>query len=256
VRGQGSDELEVVILKTLGAPRRRARRRSKRVPAETEPDPIAIGRVTVVAADGFADEAEAQQWLDNARKDERRREGEVEAALQSVNRAIHAQRVCTADPYVYEVGRAHAREVRLGYGSGDEVVEGHWRGAVVIPPPRRRLRRRQMLEPQQEVAGILSGRARVYASEDLALRARLDLDQARPVQAALQLRAAVDALEAELEAGGEQGGSWQREHGAAARELAAAALQGQLAEGQASALTEILEELEGALRRRRSAQDR
>jgi hypothetical protein len=251
VRGREGDELEVVVFRTVGAPRRRPRRRSKRVSAQAEPEPIAIARVTVVAADGFADEPEARQWLDNARKDEGGREAEIEAALRSVNRAIHAQRVCTADPYACEVGRAHAREVRLGYGSGDELVEGHWRDAVVIPPPRRRARRRQMLEPQQEVAGILSGRTPVYASEDLALRARLDLDQARPVQAALQLRAAVEALEAELEAGGEQGASWRRDQGTAVRELAAEALSGNLDDARTAALSELLEELERALRRRR-----
>jgi len=91
----------------------------------------------------------------------------------------------------------------------------------------------------------------VHASEELALRARLDLDQARHVEAALQLRAAVEALEAELAAGGEQGPSWRQEQGAAARKLASDALHGNLDEGRTAALAELLEELERALRRRR-----
>jgi hypothetical protein len=240
------------VFRTLGAQRRRPSRRPRRAAAgASEPEPIAIARVTVVPADGFADEPQAKLWLEDVCKDEQRREDEVEAALRSVNRAIQAHRVSTADPYLHEVSRAQALQARLGYGSGDELVEGRWQAASVLPPPRGRRGRRQMLAPQEEVAGILSGRSLAYPSEDLALRARLDLEQGRPVAAALQLRAAVDALEMELQGGDRERISLPPEQIASARDLAAQALRGALADGQASAVAEVLEELERTLRRRR-----
>ena len=96
----------------------------------------------------------------------------------------------------------HARSrARLGYGAGDDLVAGRWRAAYALPSLAARAGAAQMLAPQQQLAAILSGRsAGRIASEDLALRARLDLEQGRARQAALQLRAAIDALEAELAA--------------------------------------------------------
>jgi hypothetical protein len=216
--------------------------------------------VTVVAADGFADEPQARHWLDGACKDEQRREDEVEAALQSVNRAIHAQRLSAADPYVREVSSAQAREVRLGFGTGDELVEGHWQAAAVLPPLGGRLRRRQMLAPQQQLAGILSGRWPAYASEDLALRARLDLDHGRTLQAALQLRTTLDALEAEFRVHGAGDDDAQlvslRDQTSLVRALAAEALRGELDEERRASLARALEETEQLLRRRRHTHDR
>ena len=45
-----------------------------------------------------------------------------------------AHRVAAQDPYVRDLVTADAQHVRLGYGSGDEVVEGRWQDALVIPP--------------------------------------------------------------------------------------------------------------------------
>ena len=50
-----------------------------------------------------------------------------------VNRAIHAHRISSGDPYERELNRDQAQTVRLGYGGGDDVVDGHWQAA--IPPP-------------------------------------------------------------------------------------------------------------------------
>src|SRR5205823_357150 len=80
----------------------------------------------------------------------------------------------------------------------EEVVDGRWRECYVLPPRAPSRGRRQMLAPQEQVAAILSGRSPAHASENLVLRARLDLDQGRTRAAALQLRIGADALAAEL----------------------------------------------------------
>jgi hypothetical protein len=55
-----------------------------------------------------------------------------------------------------------------------------------------------MLAPQERLAAVLSGSDRILACEELVLRARADLDAARPREAALQARIALEALLAEL----------------------------------------------------------
>jgi hypothetical protein len=255
---RGDDEdLNVVVFRTVAAPRRsfRERRRPKRAEAGSmDPEPVSMSRVTVIDSVGFDGEAAAKEWLARCEKDESTREQEVTAALEVVNRAVFAHRVAAGDPYIHELNRGDAHTVRLGYGAGEEVVEGQWRAACTLPEPRKRLRRRQMLAPQEQAAAILSGRSQSYPSEDLALRARLDLEHGRIVQAALQLRAAVDALESELAAGDDPGRealAGVRDVGLKTRKLADAALRGELDERRASALGELLDAIERPLRRRR-----
>ena len=65
--------------------------------------------------------------------------------------------------------------------------------------PATRAERSALLSPQERVAALLSGRDAALACEELALRARGDLDHGRPREAALQLAIAVDAALAELE---------------------------------------------------------
>jgi hypothetical protein len=213
--------------------------------------------VTVIPALGFDDEATAKSWLDRCRRDEDEREQATESALEVVNRAVHAHRLAAADPYVLEVTRAQAQSVRLGYGSGDELVEGHSRVAYSVPPPGERRGRRQMLAPQEQLAGILSGRSPAHASEDLVLRARLDLEQGRLGQAALQLRAGLAALQAELErletAERQSAADHQalEERELRVRGIADAALRDGLDQGQVEALEAALAETERTVRRRR-----
>ena len=123
----------------------------------------------------------------------------MEQALELVNHAVSAHRVAAQDPHVRDLVAADVQRVRLGYGTGDDVVEGSWREAIVIPLERRSAAtRRRMLSPQEEMAGMLSGRRPAgRPSEELLLRARLDLDHGRPVEAALVTRAATEALAAE-----------------------------------------------------------
>ena len=238
VRGvEGSDELEVVSFTTLGAPPRRTvrGRRPRRAEAGAhEPEPVAVSRASAISASPFDGTQDAERWLERCRKDGGERE--VEQALRLINRAVHAHRLAAGDHYVNEVSRGQAQSVRIGYGTGDQLVHGRWSAAYRLPPERGRVRRRQLLEPQQELAGMLAGRSREYASEDLALRARLDLEHGRLLQALLQLRAAFAALEAEIP------GSERDEH-----------VRALLAKGSVSQeeVADVLSELERLLRRRR-----
>jgi hypothetical protein len=253
----GSGEPEVVILKTLGAqpvPSRGWRRqRPKEAVADTdEVAPVSICRTTVVASEAFAEATEARDWLERCRRDERAREPEVTWALRTVNRTVRAQRLAAGDPYIHEVSVSKAREVKLGYGTGEELVAGSWSEAYSLPPPRgRRSPRREMLAPQQQVAEILGARKPAYVSEDLYLRACLDLEEGRRREAALQLRIAIEALQGELERDEDEAASALKSRATRSRDLAAAALRGELDERQSSSLASTIEELGRFLRRRR-----
>jgi hypothetical protein len=112
-----------------------------------------------------------------------------------------------------------------------------------------------LLAPQQRLAALLSGRDVALACEELALRARLDLDQGREREAALQLSLALDAALAELE-GWRATESVARRldelhgHRPAVAAVAAAALEGGLQPEQAEAVEAALGRLEAALRAR------
>jgi hypothetical protein len=201
----------VIVFATLGAPERRrltARRRSR--PAEPEPLPasVATGRATVIdVGEPLEGETAAAAWLRAAD------EPELEEALGTLNRALHAFRVVSADPYLYPVARRQAIVARLGYGAGEQVAEGLWTAARELTTVATtgsvgstgRLGgigsgRSRLLAPQARLAAVLGGREPALACEELVLRARLDLDHARPREAALQLLVALDAALAELTA--------------------------------------------------------
>jgi hypothetical protein len=135
----------------------------------------------------------ARVWLRDA--GEERLAGD----LAVLNRALHAFRLVTADPYVNAVSRRQALVARIGFGAGEEVADGRWSEARELSlPSRRRERRARRLEPQARLAALLSGRERALACQELALRARLDLDHERDREAALQVLVALDAALAEL----------------------------------------------------------
>jgi hypothetical protein len=187
------------VITTLGAFERRrwGRRRARKVEAQPEPEPadVATGRATVIdVRRPLADQDEAAGWLARAG------EAELEHDLAVLNRALHSFRLATADPYLGPVGRHQALAARIGYGLGEEVADGIWTEARMLRPPSRRQRRARVLAPQARLAALLGGRERPLASEELALRARLDLDQGRDREAALQLMVALDAAIAELAA--------------------------------------------------------
>jgi hypothetical protein len=186
----------VLVLETLGAPERRLlkpiRKRSNAEP-EPEPVPVATGRATVIdVGEAFTDEAEALAWLERAGEDE------LSEDLAVLNRALHAFRLVTADPYVNAVTRSQALVARIGYGAGEEVADGQWTSARELALAAGRRRRAAVLGPQARLAAVLNGRDHALACEELALRARLDLDHGREREAALQVLVALDAALAEL----------------------------------------------------------
>lgn len=140
----------------------------------------------------FAREADAREWLRTAGEER------LAADVAELNRALHAYRIATADPYVRTVSRSQALVARIGYGQGEEVADGHWTDARELLGPGGRPRRAKVLEPQAQLAAVLSGRVRPLLCEELVLRARLDIEEGRDRVAALQLLAALDAALAEL----------------------------------------------------------
>ncbi|HUY58262.1 MAG TPA: hypothetical protein VMV16_01005 [Solirubrobacteraceae bacterium] len=198
VRAEGADReaapTHVLVFATLGAPtRHRLSRRRRPAAAEPDPTPVTIGRATVIAAaEPFADAAAAARWLATA--------GEEALAeqLAVLERALHAFRVVTADPYVEPLARERLLVARLGFGAGEEVAHGRWSQARELLPPPASRKRSKVLEPQARLAGVLGGRVPLLVCEELALRARRDLDAGRERAAALQLRVAFEAALDEL----------------------------------------------------------
>jgi hypothetical protein len=243
-RYAGDDAQQVVVIDAPQAPRRQRRER----PAEPRAKPVDVTRATVIAADPLEDEASAEEWMARAGDT-------IDAALAVLNRALHARRIAAADPYAGEVALRDALVARVGYGTGEQVADGRWTAARELPPERPRIAREAALRPQERFAALLSGRDAALASELLALRARLDLEQARDREAALQLEAALGAALSELE-------GWRELDGMPARleELAALAADvdaaadlaraGALDEAGRSVVERALGRLEAALRAR------
>jgi Fe2+ transport system protein FeoA len=195
VRGDGAPT-HVLVLATLGAPERRelARKGQRNAPPEPYPSPVTTGRATVIGVGApFENKERAAGWLSGAGEED------LAADLAVLNHALDAYRVASADPYLPPVGREHVLVARIGFGAGEQVAAGHWTEARELIPEAPRRRRRRMLAPEGRLAGILTGRQPMLVCEQLALRARLDLDQGREREAALQLQIALDAALAEIE---------------------------------------------------------
>jgi hypothetical protein len=152
-------------------------------------------RATVIDVGApLADPAEAVAWLKGAGEDELAR------GLAVLNRALHAFRIAAADPHEHGVGRHDALVARLGYGDGEQVADGRWADARELVESGPRQRRRRIPAAQARFAALLTGRHTGLACEELTLRARLDLDEQRTREAALQVLVALDAALAELAA--------------------------------------------------------
>ena len=193
---------------------------------------------------------DAAAWLSGAG------EPELAAGLSVLNRALQAHRLALADPHVHGIGRRDALVARLGYGAGEEVADGLWTDArELIDAGSGRRRSRRIPAAQARLAALLTGRHVPLACEELALRARLDLDEGRAREAALQTLVALDAALAELPADpaapalvdrvAELGGV--RDGVAAA---AASALAGRLDPAEQEAIAFALGRIEAALRAR------
>ena len=235
----------VLVLKTLGAPERRMLRgRRPRSIEEAEPEPVPTSRATVVRAAPFGSDDDAAGWLAGADLEE-----ELTAAVAVLNTALRAHRLAAADPYVTDVTAERALVARVGYGSGQAVVDGHFAEARELPRFGPRRARRSMEAPEERFAALLSGREEALPAEELVLRARADLTAGRLQEAALQARVAIEALLAALPDSPDMASvSAHRDTCASA---ANAALRGPLPGDEAAALEEAVAAMEKALKRRR-----
>lgn len=233
-----------------GRPKAGGRRRARGVTPPPPPSEVPVTRATVIRGQPLPSEAAAAAWLKQA--------GEVvDAELAVLNRVLALHRVASAEGSVREVRREQALAVRVGYGRGEEVADGNWTEAV--DPPRARVSRRQArdaaLRPQERLAALLGGRDAALACEELALRARGDVEAGRFREAALQLRVALEAAIAELEPWRERGDlaariEGLREERGAVGAAANAALRGGLSEETIEDVDRALGRIEAALRAR------
>jgi hypothetical protein len=198
---------DVLVVGVVSAPavRPRLRRRAREADADATDAPVALLLATFVrGAQPMPDRARADSLLDAVAGSEEEQERWVEDGLEVVNRAIRGYRAGARDPYVTEVAQRDARRVRIGYGSREEVADGRWHRALVLPPPvGARASREERIAPTELTADVLAGRRGVLETEDVLLRAYVDLDHGRLRAAAAQLRAAIDLLGAELGADGD-----------------------------------------------------
>jgi len=114
---------------------------------------------------------------------------------------------------------------------------------------------RSALRPQERLAALLAGRDAVLACEELTLRARSDLDAGRLREAALQLRVALQAALAELEAWSGQPSLPERIEELRGRQevvgaAADAALLGGISDEHIDTVRSVLGRVEAALRAR------
>lgn len=254
---------QVLVIETLGAPPPARRRRKRPRDAEIGEPPLElpVARATVVLAfDEFEDEKAADAWLSQTTASEEAIDQLVERGIDELNQALHTQSVAGGDPYPQTVTPARAVVIRIGFGSGEALVDGAFTSAHQVDPGlgpiSRRRQRDEELRPQQRLAAVLGGREQLDACETLLLRARADLDAGRNREAALQLRVGLEALLVELQGALSDSGHEEDMATLQARrqetgELANAALRGDLSPKQLQALGELLATSERVLRRRR-----
>ena len=214
--GRDGEPEHVVVLRTLDAPasapghrrglgRLRGNAPSRLPGIAPEPEPASVARVraTVVDPISLAAERQARAWLASLDPDH-----DVVSAAEVLNRILYAHRIASADPYAREVSSTQATRIRAGWGEGEQVAEGRWLHAVELGAGElhggegkdrvRRRRRSAALRPQERLARLLSAREQPLLCEELALRARLDLEQGRVAHAALELERAYRAALVEL----------------------------------------------------------
>lgn len=258
----------VVVLGTLGAARgmrgrgsgplsRRSAARRRPAPPKPEPEPVPTTRATIVDPVPVSAERQARAWL--AELDPER---EIEVAFAALNRVLHARRIATADPYAREVSAGQALTIKAGWGEGEQVADGLWLHAVELTrgaagAARGVRRRASALRPDERMTGLLGAHERALVCEELALRARLDLDQGRLAHAAIELDRALLAATAEL--ADEQRAdlplrvSELRSLCAGVAQAARGALSGDDVTGQEEEIAHALGRLEAALRARAAA---
>ena len=224
-------------------------RRPRAVGPEPPPTPVATARATVVDADAGAMPRPSAGSPPPARRRRRRRWPRSPRGPRAPARQRRPGRARAG-------ARAGAR-VRAGYGVGEQVAEGRWTARARVTRARPRERRRTAgLRPQERLAALLGGHSQPLACEELALRARHDLDHGHLREGALQLRTALDVAVRELPSvAGSSADMATRiaeleELRAGTEALADAAIGGVLPPDGAEQLTHTLQRLESALRAR------
>jgi hypothetical protein len=165
--------------------------------------------------------------------------------------------------------------IRAGWGEGEQVADGRWLHARALPwpaPARRGIGARRpgrdrsaALRPQERLAALLGVRSTALMCEELALRARQDLEQHRLGHAALELDHALQVAPRELGAEQRQDlalriAELEQLHAGVKAQARAALPTGEDAPGEMlaagldeEALTHALERLEAVLRARTAA---
>jgi hypothetical protein len=238
----------VLVIGGLDAPRRRPRRARRVESGPARRAEVEVTRATVIDAEPLGELDSADAWLARA-------SGDAAAqitgdALALLNLAVAGHRLAAGLPWLADADPARALVCRVGYGTGEQVADGEWESARELPPP---AAPRTMLAPAERVAALLGGREVVLACEELALRARGDLDHGREREAALQLSVALEAALAELEGWRASLGPRLDElagHRAAVSAAAEAALRGGLEPDTVAVVAAALARLEAALRAR------
>lgn len=259
VRGHAGEPEHILVIRTLAAPVRRgpiARRRARRpraVAPSSAPATAIATRATLIAARPLTEPGE--RWLRDADL-----QAEADHGIAVLNRVLHAQRIATADPGIAPLTRARVLAVRVGVGAGEQVADGRWASAAIVPPPAQgRGSRTAGLRPTERLAAMLANRDVALACEELTLRARSDADASRWRDCAFQLRAAYDAALTELLPWSGQADIDERlaelaelQPGVAA--AADAARERGIDDPMIATVTEALTRLEAALRARTNAQ--
>jgi hypothetical protein len=211
---------------------------------------VPVSRATVIRPEPFPQEEAASAWLQRLRSDEEELQGELDAALAVLNRAVHAHRTARADPAARDLTAEAALVVRAGWGAGERVADGRFREGWELPRGGRRVRR-SMEAPDERFAALLGGREAALACEDLVLRARADVDAGRMREAALQSRVALEAVLAELPGLPPGRRAPLEESRGPVGQAANEALRGPLGAASAEAVTAAVEAMEAALRAHR-----
>ncbi len=261
--GEDAEPLQVVVLETLATGRERTGRGSiaqrlsgTAVEPNPDPAPVPSSRVTIVDPLPLSAEVQARSWLADLDSDR-----DVLAYVAVLNRVLHLHRLASADPHLHEVSPGQALVIRAGWGEGEQVASGRWLHAREIPwkgpgGGRRTGRRSRTaaLRPQERLAALLGARTSSLLCEELALRARLDLDEGRHRHAAVELDRALAAAVPEMRAEGRHDLTVriaeleQLSKGVSAQ--AAAALDPSGAEPDSEVLAHALARLQAALRAR------
>lgn len=183
--GEPDARPDVLVLRTLGAPRARSRLRRGRpqaVAEEPAATPLPMSRITLVKAVPFEESDAAERWLAEVTGDDELARGLAREVSSTVNRAMLAHRVAGPDPYAADIHPGAAVAVRFGYGSGDEVAAGRWTAARELPEGRRRSLRSELIDgvgAQERIAGVLGGRDRISTAESLLLSAEREEAEGR-----------------------------------------------------------------------------